>query len=138
MLCVCVSQFGSLDEGDDDELRQACKQNRQLFLLDPEDMMPKVVQLPPTSLKPAKQFLTRLISKAAPYWSVVVEIGLEKATSNGGQDYAKATFKVVKRLDKPTADKVKAYSDALAPVLERVAVVDSASSGGAVFDPDAE
>lgn len=130
-----LSKFGSRDENDETEMRQACKQNRQLFLLDPEEMLPKVVSLPPTSLKNAKAFLQQLTSKAVPYWGVVVEIGLEPATSGGGQSYSKATFKVVKKLDVETRVRVKQYADALAPVIEQTRTYDQPA--GQVFDADA-
>lgn len=133
-----MAQWGSKDADDDAENGQACKQNRQLFLIDEKTMLPKVLVLPPTSLKPAKQFLQQLTSYAKPFWAVVVEIGLEGDTSAGGQKYAKATFRVVKQLDAELAQKIRAYADALDPVINQVRTYDAEAngSGGAVFNPD--
>lgn len=126
-----MSQFGTADDGEG--RGQACKQSHLLFLATPEDMLPIVVRLAPTSLGPTKKFLLRLSSKAVPYYAVVVQIGLEKATSQGGQDYAKATFKVAKRLPGEEAARVKAFGDALRPVFEQTA----AQEAGAPAEPAA-
>jgi hypothetical protein len=131
-----LSQWGSKDDDDDEENGQKCKLTRQLFLLDPEEMLPFVVSIPAGSLKNAKAFLQQLSSKALPYWAVVVEIGLEGATSAGGVAYSKATFKVVKRLDPPTTAKVKAYADALAPVIAEQRTYEQPA--GVVFDADVD
>jgi hypothetical protein len=114
-----MSQFGTADDGDG--RGQACKQSHLLFLVTPGDMLPIVVRLAPTSLKPTKKFLLRLSSKAVPYYAVVARIGLEKKTSAGGQDYAAATFSVAKRLGADDASRVKAFGDALRPVFEQTA-----------------
>lgn len=121
-----MSQFGSAEEGGG----QACKQSHLLFLAKPEDLLPIAVRLAPTSLQNAKKFLLRLSSKAVPYYAVVVNVGLEKATSAGGQDYAKATFSVAKRLSDEEAGKVKAFGDALRPTFERAAAAEAAADRG--------
>lgn len=121
-----MSQFGSAEDG----RGQACKQSHLLFLASAEDLLPLVVRLSPTSLQPAKKFLLRLSSKAVPYYSVVVRIGLEKATNQDNVDYAKATFSVAKRLTPEEAQRVKAFGDALRPVFEKAAAAEAASGGG--------
>lgn len=119
-----MAVFGSAEDG----RGQACKQSHLLFLVRPDELLPTVVRLAPTSLQPAKQFLLRLSSKAVPYYGVQVEIGLEKATSAGGQDYAKATFKVTSRLDPEERQKVKTFGDAMRPIFDRAAAAMAAEA----------
>lgn len=127
-----MSEFGSADDGEG--RGQACKQSHLLFLVTAGDVLPLVVRLAPTSLNPTKKFLIRLASKAVPYHAVVVQIGLEKATSQDGQDYAKATFSVAKRLGQEEAARVKAFGDALRPVFEQTAAQEAAAGAPAAED----
>jgi hypothetical protein len=90
---------------------QACKAIRQLFMVQAGSMLPSVLALPPTSLKPAKQYMVRLAGQGIPYWSVGTTIGLEPAQNAGGIKYAKATFKFAGRLPAEQVAKAKAYSN---------------------------
>lgn len=117
-----MAQFGTATNDDGSPGRgQACKQSHLLFLVRPEDMLPLVLRLPPTSLQPTKKFLMRLSGKAVPYYAVVVEIGLDKKSNADNTDYAQATFKMVARLGEEEAGKVKAFGDSLRPLFERTA-----------------
>lgn len=134
-----LSQFGSDTEGG---RGQQCKQMHMLFVVGPDELLPMALALPPTSLKAAKSFLWRLSSKARPFYSVVVEIGLEKVKGNGVPDYARATFKVVEALSPEDTAKLKAMSDKLRPVFDRVRVVSGddvnrGAMGGTEGDPAA-
>jgi hypothetical protein len=63
-----------------------------------ESMFPKIVSLPPTSLKAARQFFTRLTTQGIPYAKALVGIELEKAQNAQGKTYGKAVFRFVRRL----------------------------------------
>jgi len=92
------SQFGSAGRG------QACKQQRLLLLVRPEDRIPIIVQLPPTSIKACRQFMTRLVQHGVSRFGAVVGIGLEKEKNADGIVYSKATFRLAARLgDEDTA-----------------------------------
>ncbi len=77
---------------------QACKQVKHLFMLRGESMFPEIVSLPPTSLKAARQFFTRLTTQGIPYAKALVGIELEKAQNAQGKTYGKAVFRFVRRL----------------------------------------
>lgn len=113
-----LSQFGS----DDDEIGQACKAMRLLFMLQPHAMLPTVVTLPPTSLKNGRQYFLRLASSGIPHYGVVTHLTLEKSKSQGGFDYGKVTLAAGARLDHAAQEKVKAYRDAMLPALSRVSI----------------
>ena len=90
---ICAScalnEFGSAAEG----AGKACKNMRVLYLLRSGDFMPLQVTLPPTSLKPFREFMNQsfLLRRRTSYGSVI-QIGLKKM-SNGKDDYSVATFR---------------------------------------------
>lgn len=89
--CVscALNQFGSAAEGNG----KACKNMRVLYLLRSGEFMPLQVTLPPTSLKPFREFMNQsfALRRRATYGSVI-QIGLKKM-SNGKDDYSVATFR---------------------------------------------
>jgi hypothetical protein len=82
------ARFGSAAKGKG----QACKQIRQLLLVRPDEVLPCLLTVPPTSLKPAQQYFMALLARAIPYWSVVTKISLERAKNEDGIDYARMSF----------------------------------------------
>ncbi len=66
---------------------------RVLYLLRSGEFMPLQVTLPPTSLKPFREFMNQsfMLRRRATYGSVV-QIGLKKM-NNGKDDYSVATFR---------------------------------------------
>ena len=84
-----LNQFGSAAEGNG----KACKNMRVLYLLRSAEFMPLQVTLPPTSLKPFREFMNQsfMLRRRATYGSVV-QIGLKKM-NNGKDDYSVATFR---------------------------------------------
>jgi len=108
------AEFGSDPKGDG----QACKQVRQLFLVRQENLLPEIVSLPATSLKPARQYFMRLASKAVPCYSLITRIGLEKTKNTQGIVYARAVFASGGRLSPEQATRVKEYAAMMQPFLE--------------------
>jgi hypothetical protein len=113
-----LAQFGSADNGKG----QACKQMRQMFIVRENDILPLVITLPPTSIKPAKQYFMRLASKGIKYAHVVSRISLEKAKSADGITYSKAVFSLVKQLEPAVCTKIDAFTESIRPMLETAAI----------------
>jgi hypothetical protein len=111
------AKFGSGPKGDG----QACKLVRQLFLLREENLLPEIVSLPPSSLKPARQYFMRLASKAAPCYSLITKIGLEKTKNTQGIAYSRATFTSGGRLTPEQTARVKEYAAMIQPFLAAAA-----------------
>ncbi|HNR80482.1 MAG TPA: hypothetical protein PKG85_09540, partial [Mesotoga infera] len=107
-----LAQFGSADNGKG----QACKQMRQLFIVRENDILPLVLTLPPTSIKPAKQYFMRLASKGIKYTHAVTRITLEKAKSGEGITYSKAAFALVKQLEPAVCTKIDAFTESIRPM----------------------
>jgi hypothetical protein len=108
------AQFGSGAKGEG----QACKLVRQLFFIREENLLPEIVSLPPSSIKPARQFFMRLASKAVPCYSLITRIGLEKTKNGQGIVYSRATFASGGRLTPEQSERVKEYAAMLKPFLE--------------------
>ena len=108
------AQFGSDPRGGG----QACKLVRQLFFIREDNLLPEIVNLPPSSVKPARQYFMRLASKAVPCYSLITKIALEKTKNAQGIVYSRATFTSGGRLTAEQAARVKEYSAMLQPFLE--------------------
>jgi hypothetical protein len=99
---TCVyNTFGSKDG---DSKAKACKEFIEAYLLRPDNLMPVIVRIPVTSKHIFQKYLTRLTSSMIPLCGVVTKITLEKATSNGGQPYAKFIFEAVETLKPEEAE----------------------------------
>lgn len=116
-----MSQRGSAGKGTQ---ASKCKEQRVIFMLT-GDLLPIMVVIPAGSLPNFANFGAFMFRKAirgvprgraddgtpitsSAWLRLEVEIGLERDTNPNGQEYNKATFKVVRRL---TPDEVKAVND---------------------------
>lgn len=102
-----LNRFGSAAEGNG----KACKNMRVLYLLRSGDFMPLQVTLPPTSLKPFREFMNQsfMLRRRAAYGSVV-QIGLKKM-SNGKDDYSVATFRRLYDFSGEELVQIRAYAE---------------------------
>jgi len=93
------AQFGTAtDTNGKPASGQACKEIRQILLLRPDEILPHLLSVPPTSLKAFMQYSMHLLSARIPYWGVVSKLTLEKANNEGGIAYARIVFQLGKRL----------------------------------------
>jgi len=112
------AQFGSDGTG------QACKLKERLYLLVvekkdgkyvPLTQLPMIFDLPPTSLKNFKKYISSLTFKGNLYYGVITEFGLEGKKNANGIDYAEATFKFIEALPK---DKAKQFRQNFLPLID--------------------
>ena len=115
------SEWGSSQKGSG--RGQACGERRVLFVLKQEELLPIVVDLPPTSLKAWKSYLLGLTSRATPYYAVVTSIGLTKKPGESGE-YSVATFKRAASLDEEQTKSIKAYRGDVVDKLQAVKIGD--------------
>jgi hypothetical protein len=71
---------------------QACKLYLLLYFLRPDNLLPDIVSLPATSIKPARLHLRRLAVRGLASYDLITNIGLEKTKNDQGIEYSKATF----------------------------------------------
>ena len=103
-----LNKFGSASNGKG----KACKNMRTLYLLRSGDVMPLMLSLPPTSIKPFQNFVNSVFTlrRRATYGSLV-QIGLKKEES-GGFTYSVATFKKLRDFTGEELQRVCAYAAA--------------------------
>ena len=113
-----LAVYGSAPDG----RGQACKQLKQLFLLRGGQLLPEVLTLPPTSLKPAKQYLLKLVSQGVPYYGVVTRLTLERTKNAQGIAYSRAVLSFVRRLAPEEVERARQYHEMLKPLVGRMPV----------------
>jgi hypothetical protein len=101
---------------------QACKQQKQVFLLSGDGLLPAVVNLPPTSLRPYRDFMLRLGSRKILYRHVEVTLGLEKVQGGDVPDYSRLSISLSGRLTPEQAGQVDAYSAMIADIVRTAPV----------------
>ena len=103
-----MNAYGSARDGG---RGKACKNMRDIYLLRSGEYMPLLISLPPTSIKPFKEFLNRafVYRRRATYGSLI-QIGLKKE-NNGSNDYSVATFRLVRDFQGEELAQIRAYYD---------------------------
>ena len=107
LLCAeCgFNQFGSSGKG------KACKNMRMLYILRSEDSIPLQLALPPTSIKPFKNFVNMAFAlRRRPVYGSLVKITLKPVSSNGF-DYSVAVFNRVRDFTGEELEGIKAYAE---------------------------
>lgn len=108
------NEFGSATKGKG----KACKDLRILYILADDSILPKVIVIPPTSLKPMRQlFLSLAVEEETPYYGAMLSLSLEKDKNDAGIVYSKVVPRVKAVLDEDTLAKASAYNEMLKPML---------------------
>lgn len=126
--------FGSAKKGKG----KACKDFRTIFLVQPGELLPTVVVAPPTSLKNAKEYFTRLVSKMLPFTDVVMRITLEKDKSDDGIEYSKLVFNRGPALNQEQKEMIKKYSEAVMGDLQPIDITQSEVNNAETLDDELE
>lgn len=87
---------------------KACKDTRPIYLLEAGNVLPTIVQVPPTSLKHLAKHMSRLSTLGIVYYGVVVEIGLA-VEDQPAPKHSVLTFKVTADIPKPQRAAVKEF-----------------------------
>lgn len=130
-----MSQFGSATKGKG----QGCQQRRAIFLLQPDALLPVVVDAPPTSLKAARKYLLDLARVRPPksVHNVITVLSLEKDKNDGGIAFSKIIFKYGGDVPEEHQESIKAYAQALEPILKQ-ATEDLAKNAEPAMGPEAD
>lgn len=113
-----MNVFGSSTSGSGNG--KACKEQMQVFLLQPDAILPMQVSLPPTSLRGFRKYMTRLASKGKSYYSVITSFGLE-VQKGGGQTYSVVVPSKTADLEPAEAQAARAYGTTIRGFLEQAA-----------------
>ena len=96
---------------------QACKDIRQALVLLPNQIVPHILNVPPTSVKNFSHYTLQLLSMRTRAWGAVTEFALEKATNEDGVDYAKAIFRLSRRLTPEEQQTLAPYQEHMKRIL---------------------
>jgi len=127
-----MSQWGSANPDNPDDNGQACTQRKVVFFMRKGDILPMVLDLAPTSIKPFKMFAMQLTSRGIPFYGAVVAIGL-RVENDGGPSgkikYSVVNPRLVSRLDDETTKIMRSVREAIEPYVNRVSVIPLTSDG---------
>jgi hypothetical protein len=90
---------------------QACKAVRQLFLMRPDEedsLLPDLICLPPTSVRPCIDYFNALTVRSQPSYAVVTRMGLEKRQNPAKKDYSVVAFTKLRDCTRPDLAKANA------------------------------
>ena len=114
------NDFGSKNGGETNA--KACKEQVQILLLRPDNIMPVIVRVPVSSKLLFQKYMIRLIGKMIPLSGVVTKITLEKAVNKTGQPFSIYNFEAVKELSPEETANAKAFGQKFVEVLNVVDV----------------
>lgn len=107
-----LAQFGSSG----DSRAAACKDIRFLYLAKGGELLPTVVQVPPSSLKAYREYYRSVYTGGKPFEGVVTRISLQPTKNAGGVAYNGIAFEKVRDLTMNEANEAKAYQNAVRSV----------------------
>lgn len=129
---VCpMKEWGS----DFKERGKACRDLRPIFLLQPGEYLPIIVQTSRMSIKRLGAYFTLLARKGIPYYAAVTEIGLEQQQRPGTPLYSVLTFAVKEVIPKEQRAALKQYQDSLKMHTAAPATPTAAPIVAEEFDP---
>lgn len=111
-----MNQWDSADTG----VGKACAEVAHVFLIMPDRLLPAVLSLPPTSLRPLKQYRMRLTSAGLKYYWVMTKVKLEKAKSKSGITYSQSKFLAGDAIPKNKIAELEKYINSFKSNLSRV------------------
>lgn len=103
---------------------QACKQMRLLYLLEPTKLLPMALFMPPTSIRPMKNYFLQLSSESTPYHAVITRLELEqtKGGPGGGITYSVVKPHFLAKLEPEQHEAVKAYAEHIRTALSTMQI----------------
>jgi len=126
-----LAVFGTAVKEDGSQGRgQACQAKAQLFVLVAGSWLPTVLTAPPTSITPIRRYLTRLASRALPFYGVMTRFGLEPDKSADGFAFSKVLPTAVAPLADDQRKRARAYSKQFAPLVATIALTQDDYAAG--------
>lgn len=109
---------------------KACKEVRQVFMLRGNSLLPILVTLPPTSIKPFRVYMRQLLQRGLSYSKVVTRLTLEKTQQKGGGSivYSVVHASMVGTIPDEQHAAIKAYGESIRPMLSSLPTTADAAS----------
>lgn len=109
-----------------DGIRPACTEMRVVYVLMNDRTLPIRMTLPPTSIRPLRQYMLALTGASLPFWMVTTKISLDKAKSAKGIAYSTAKLRIGRKLIDSEVEAVREYRDGIKPFLGAAIPIDDA------------
>ncbi len=115
------NQWGSGSEDGDPNGPKACKEIHFLFIMEGKSQLPKVLVVPPTSLKPVKQYMLGMVNENYAFHQVITRISLKKSTSKKNITYGELVLTMAAELNDDEAVAAASMSAAITPLIRQMA-----------------
>ena len=109
-----LNQFGSAIRKGEPTKGKACGERKTLYMIRGAQMMPDIVSLPTTSIRPCNDFMFKLAVSGIKYFSALISITLERTKSSGDIEYSEARFAFVRKLNPQEAENAGMWSALMA------------------------
>ena len=106
-----------------------CTEQRIVFILFPDNIIPYMLVLPPTSIVPLRRYFLRLSARGLKHYGVKTKFLLDPAENPGGIVYSKIKLEIAEKLDEEDTNKLSVYNKnitslvALTPAAEGEVVI---------------
>jgi hypothetical protein len=121
------AQFGSAVRPDGSAAPgQACKQVIQVLALLPGEILPHLLNVPPTSLKAWDHYMLSLVSGRTRFWGCVTRLALEKAGADTSMPYSRLKFRLLEKLEPLLLTRLDPYRQRMRDLLVP-AVIDASA-----------
>lgn len=101
---------------------KACSEKLMLFILRKDELLPTVLVVPPTSLKPLRKYMLRLSGKGKAFYTVETTFSLAKTKNATGIAYSEVVPTMSRELSPQEAEVMKTYYTGFGELLEGVTV----------------
>ena len=104
------NEFGSASNGEGEKSKgKACKNMMRVTIMMDGHQLPQRLTLPPTSLKPADEYFSRLIDLGLPMRSVITEFSLVEGKSGEGIRYSQIRLNNVDQISFERFKEIKGF-----------------------------
>jgi hypothetical protein len=110
------SEWGSRGEN---RRGQACRTVRMIFVCRPDEIIPCVISVPPSSIRQLKAYFLRLASARIPFYAVVTKFTLQPAKMSGF-DVSQIVPVMVRRLEPQEVERAKNLSKEMLHIFSKV------------------
>lgn len=124
------NQFGSANGNG-----KACREKRTLFILQDGELLPTILNVPPSSIKALKSYMLRLTKSGTPLSGCVTAFSLSRAVSKSNIKYSAVNFNMAEKLDPQRRAAVQDYIKSFGSTMERAGRAETHEGGdGDYFD----
>jgi len=111
-----------------DDKRPKCREQLQIFMLLPDSTLPVVLQIPVTSIKDAKRFVSSMmIAHRKSYTGYITRVSLVADKNADGIEYQRFAFEFVKTLTDKQSVTAKTLADGFKPLFKNTIIIDGAT-----------